>query len=119
MSANPIRVSNIEDLALELGASVRRPDGTVFNAGGRSGASRLPVQPKPEAAPVPTGHAELASALADMMAKLHLQQPAPPVVNVPPAQVVVNPQPRTGWDFVFTRNQDGTIESIRATPVKE
>lgn len=125
MATKPLRVSNIEDLALELGAAVKRQDGSVFNAAGRSGVTRLPVVEKPAPEPKPTadtGGEQLAAVLMEMMGKLKTQPAAPqpaPVVNVPPAQVVVNQQPRCSWDFVFTRNSDGSIKSIRAIPVKE
>jgi hypothetical protein len=119
MATTPLRVSSIEDLALELGASVKRDDGSVFNSSGRSGVVRLPkpvAAPEPAPAPVQdTGHEKLTAALAEMMSKLHVQQPSAPVVHVPPAQVVVQPQQRVlDWTFTFERNADGTIKSIRA-----
>lgn len=113
-------------MALELGATVRRPDGSVFNSSGRAGVARLrkviPAETKPVEAPAPVqqnGHEQLTAALMEMMQKLHVPQPAPPTVNVAPAQVTVQPQARCSWEFSFTRNNDGTIKSIKATPVKE
>lgn len=66
-----------------------------------------------------TGHSELTQAVLEMMQKLQVPQSAPPTVNVAPAQVTVQPQTRCSWEFSFTRNPDGTIKSIKATPVKE
>lgn len=114
---------DVEDLALELGATVRHSDGSVFNSAGRSGVTRLrkpTVEPAPAPAPVQqSGHEQLTTALLEMMQKLHVPQSAPPTVNVAPAQVTVQPQTRCSWEFSFTRNPDGTIKSIKATPVKE
>jgi uncharacterized protein YukJ len=106
--------SMLEDYALESGAAVHRANGEVFNAAGRTGVYRLPKRAAPTP-PEDNGHEKLTAALADMMSKLHVQQPSAPVVNVPPAQVVVQPQQRVlDWTFTFERNADGTIKSIRA-----
>ena len=67
--------------------------------------------------------------MLDLMEKLltREQSSAAPVVNVaspavevPPAQVIVQPAPqqaRCSWKFEFERNADGTIKSITANPI--
>lgn len=68
--------------------------------------------------------------MLDLMEKLLTREPqstavpvvhvASPTVEVPPAQVVVQPAPqqaRCSWKFEFERNADGTIKSITANPV--
>jgi hypothetical protein len=111
---------DLEDLALELGASVQHDDGRVFNAAQRSGVRRLPVRPpnavrsEPVPAALPTEPApqtELLRLLTEMLAR-----PSPEIPAAPPAQVIVQTAARTGWEFAFKRNPDGTISSITATP---
>lgn len=123
MAFDPANIDH-KALALRLGASIDYGDGRVFNASGRKAP---PARPAPAPAPVvqppvDNGHEKLAAALQEMMSRLHVQQAAPqpaPVVNVAPAQVVVNPQPRCSWDFDFIRNADGSIKTIKATPRQE
>lgn len=72
------------------------------------------------------------SKMLDLMEKLLTSQPAQqnqpvihvaaPNIDVPPAQVVVQPSPapaRCAWRFEFERNEDGTIKSITANPIEE
>lgn len=121
MSLPNILPSDLEDLALEMGAKVTRPDGSVFNARGRSGVIRLP-ESKP-AALVPQGAPAPPVGGEDILAKVVelLSRPAPvqeqpaPVIHVPPTQVVVQPQQRVlDWTFTFERDTTGAIKSIRA-----
>lgn len=117
---------DMEDLALELGASLTRADGLVFNASGRSGATRLPERPKvaPEPAPVVREAPRLSEAdttllLNAITSKLQLPEIKLPEIVVPPAHVVVNPQaPHTpcSWEFEFVRNNDGSLKTIKAKP---
>lgn len=112
--------TDLEDLALELGASVRYTDGKVFNSSGRTGVTRLPrvkeQPPVPPPAP-PQDNAALLKTIEGLLAR----QPAAvtPVIHMPeplPAQVVVNALPRTSWDFEFTHNADGSIKTMTARP---
>jgi hypothetical protein len=109
-----------EDLALELGSTINRKDGTVFNAAGRAGAQRLRLASN-AAPPTPVTlpsvkHAveqpDIASILKELVHKMQ------PVVQHAPAapQVIVAPAPKTSWEFTFVRNKDGSIQSIKASP---
>ena len=119
-------IADLEDLALELGASVRGPDGKVFNSAGRAGATRLPKVEAAPAAPV-VRESDMSAKLMQMMAELMARQQAAPVVNVPEVKVpaptvVVQPAEKAApcsWKFSFERNRDGSIKSITASPVKE
>lgn len=122
-------LSNLEDLALELGASVRYEDGRVFNSSARSGVRRLPAQPPaptPAPAPVPVAvtpkedsHAALLQKVVELLARPQptitlpeFKFPAPVAAPVPPA-VAAKP---VVWRFDFERNYDGTLKSITAKP---
>lgn len=113
-----------EDLALELGAKLVRKDGSVFNAAGRSGVSRLPVnrqsappppQPEPPPHPAPDNSA-LLEKLVQMLALMQQPQPqAAPEINIPAPVVTVQPAAKVlEWDFTFSHNPDGSIKSIKA-----
>lgn len=107
--------ADLEDYALESGASVHAPNGSVFNAANRKGVYRLPKRvesPVPQA-PVESGSDKLVSILTEMVAKM---QPAPaPIVHVAAPDVIHAPSQRVlDWTFTFERNSDGTIKSIRA-----
>lgn len=118
---NLATAGDLEDLALELGASVQHHDGRVFNAAQRSGAQRLPARPvnavrsepvAPTLPAEPAPQAELLRLLTEMLARPATEAPA-----ALPAQVIVQPAARTSWEFEFKRNTDGTIRSIVANPI--
>jgi len=118
-----INDSDMEDLALELGSTVRRLDGSVFNSSGRAGVRRLPKPPVPEIAAAPpapvSDNTALLKVLQDMVAKMQPQavpEIRMPEINVPAPQVVVQAAKKCSWEFEFNRNPDGTIKSIKATP---
>jgi hypothetical protein len=121
MAANSLNLPvDLEDLALELGAAVHHPDGSVFNSSGRKGVQRLKAVPTPSPAPAPEqppvaqpDNSALIQALMQMVQETRGQSP---VIQSAPAQVVVQPPARCSWDFTFTRNRDGSIQSIHATP---
>ena len=113
-----ISPSDLEDLALELGAKLTRPDGSIFNVGGRSGVSRLaPPRLVPQAAPAekPDANAELLAKVVELLSRPQPVAAAPEIV-IPAPVVTVQAAPRVSWNFTFARNPDGTIKSITANP---
>ena len=112
---------DLESLALELGGSATHKNGRVFNASGRTGVARLPVRSVPAPVPAPTPLPPPADTNADLLAKMVelLARPIPEPTQAPAAaapSVIVQPAPKTAWEFKFHRNPDGTISSITATP---
>lgn len=117
---------DLEDLALETGATVEYANGRMFNTAGRQAVRAV----KPKApAPAPTPAVQPESAKPDVSAELLRQMmailnrpvevrlpemPAPQVTVA--AATVVSP---TSWSFEFERNANGTIKRINATPSKE
>jgi len=113
---------DLEDLALETGATVEYANGRKFNTSGREAlrtpkqkavapAPVEPVQPKPDVS---------ADLLRQMIAILNRpvdvrlpEMPAPQVTVTVPAQAVSKP---VSWTFEFERNTNGTIKRINATP---
>jgi hypothetical protein len=64
----------------------------------------------------------LNSVLAALSTPQRVEIPSIAIPQAPAAQVVVTPAQEAkpcSWDFVFTRNPDGSIKSIRANPVQE
>jgi hypothetical protein len=116
---------DIEDLALETGATVEYASGRRFNTSGREAVRK----PKPVAAPAaPAAPAEPTPAKPDVSADLLRQMiavlnrpvdvrlpemPVPQVTVTPAAQVASKP---VSWIFEFERNPNGTIKRINATP---
>jgi len=112
---------DIEDLALETGATVEYASGRKFNTSGREAARK----PKPVAVPTPVESAPVkpdvsAELLRQMIAVLNRpvdvrlpEMPAPQVTVTPAAQVASKP---VSWTFEFERNPNGTIKRINATP---
>jgi hypothetical protein len=112
---------DIEDLALETGATVEYANGRKFNTSGREAARK----PKPVAVPTPVEPAPVkpdvsADLLRQMIAVLNRpvdvrlpEMPAPQVTVTPAAQVASKP---VSWTFEFERNPNGTIKRINATP---
>ena len=106
MTRQPVSFSNsdLEDMALELGATIESATGSVFNASGRKG-TRLPSRPpEPVAEPL---HKILAQ-LVEIAAR-----PAPDTLPVLPAPAAIAPWSGT---FEFIRNPDGTLARIKAVP---
>lgn len=108
---------DLEDLALELGATVEYASGEVFNSAGNK-SRRKSV----EAKQVVDRDAVLVALLAQVVELVK----RPAQVNVAPPNVVVNPskvllqsQKKSGWTFAFDRNNDGSIKSITAHPLTE
>jgi hypothetical protein len=123
MDALNVDPSLLEDLSLELGASIHRPNGSVFNSSGAKGGYRLPkrqpVSDVPERITPPVtaeGNAALAKVLAEFVDKINIPAPSAPVVNVPEPSVVFQPTARVSWRFEFERNPDKTLKAITATP---
>ena len=111
---------DIEDLALETGATVEYANARSFNTTGRQAARAV----KPKMAPAPVVQPEppkpdvSADLLRQMIAVLNRpvdvrlpEMPAPQVTVA--AAPVVKP---TSWSFEFERNSNGTIKRINATP---
>ena len=115
---------DLEDLALETGATVEYANGRMFNTAGRQAVRA--VKPK---APAPAPGAQPEPAKPDVSAELLRQMMAilnrPVEVRLPemPApQVTIAAAPAaapTSWSFEFERNANGTIKRINATPSKE
>jgi hypothetical protein len=107
MKPTAVDVDLLEDLALELGATLEYDDGNVFNVAGRRG-QRMPrgegLDPMKELA-------DKVALLADRPIHVKVDAPAPQVV-VQPAEA----KKTVAWTFEFERNADGTIKRIHATP---
>lgn len=113
---------DLEDLALETGASVEYANGRTFNTTGRQAVRAVkPKVPAPVAAPVapePPKQDVSAELMRQMIAILNRpvdvrlpEMPAPQVtVAAAPAAKPVS------WAFEFERNPNGTIKRINATP---
>lgn len=115
----------LQELALELGATVDFGDGRVFNAASRQGARRRkaaePAAPPPAPPPAPAadmapvlkvleGQQELVRSLAALA-----ERPAPPAP--PPAVVVKETTVVTGWTFQIERaGPMGLAKRITAVP---
>jgi len=122
-------VYNVEDLALETGATVESPDGRKFNSAGLT-TKRKPVVappvPEPEVEDKDEGpeppHPEVLALLKQLVEVVKRPVevtippiPAPQVTVKAPEQKVSAPK---AWTFDFERNSNGTIKRINAT-VKE
>ena len=117
---------DIEDMALEAGATVEYADGRKFNTAGvqaprQKKVAPPPPPPTPAPPPAPDANAALVKqlmALLNRPVQVSLPElPAPNVVVNPPA--VAAPRAPTKWVFEFERNSNGTIKSITATASKE
>lgn len=120
-------VYDVDDLALETGATVESPDGSKFNAAGLQ-TKRKPqmVAPPPalepeeaeDETPEPP-HPEVLALLKQLVevVKRPVEVTIPPI---PAPQVTVKAPdqkasaPRA-WTFDFERNSNGTIKRINAT----
>lgn len=119
---------NVEDLALELGATVEYPDGRKFNTAGTQAKRQAKApSPAPALAPAPAPAPDPNTALMQQMVQqlaVALSRPVSVTLpDIPAPQIVVQPsevtaQP-TSWVFEFERNPNGTIKRINAKPNKE
>jgi hypothetical protein len=115
---------NLEDLALETGATIEYADGRKFNTVGMQGKRQLKQPAKtPEVAPAPapTPAPPVAdnSAIVSQLLELLNRPVQVSLPEMPTPNVVVNQPaaaPVTAWTFEFERNPNGTIKRIRATP---
>lgn len=123
-------VYDVDDLALETGATVESPDGRKFNAAGLQAKRKpqmvAPPEPEPEdkdedETPEPP-HPEVLALLKQLVevVKRPVEVTIPPI---PAPQVTVKaPEQKASapkaWTFDFERNSNGTIKRINAT-VKE
>ena len=117
---------DIEDLALETGATVEYANGRTFNTTGR----QVVRTPKPKVAPTPAPapvvpeppKSEVSVELLRQMIAV-LNRPIDvrlPEAPAPQVTVAAAPAPKpTSWSFEFERNPNGTIKRITATPNKE
>lgn len=119
---------NVEDLALELGATVEYANGRKFNTAGTK-ALRKPKPPvedvaEKKAEPLPPPSVDQ-SLLQQVIQQLSAALNRPVTVTLPdmPApQVTVqagSPVTPVSWVFEFERNPNGTIKRINATPAKD
>lgn len=116
---------DIEDLALETGATVEYANGRTFNTTGRQ-ATRV-AKPRAIPAPIPTS-APIAQpepkpdVSADLLRQMIsiLNRPVDvrlPEMPVPQVTIAAAPVAKpTSWSFEFERNSNGTIKRINATP---
>lgn len=118
---------NLEDLALETGATVEYTDGRKFNTAGVQ-ARRKPAAPvaapaAPPPAPVAPPAPPANEALVKQLLELLNRPVQVSIPDLPTPQVTVNAPPAvrapTKWVFDFDRNPNGTIRSITATAHKE
>lgn len=110
--------SSLEDLALELGGTLRYDSGKVFNSAGRAGVTRLPKRPAIEAPPQqpqqPDRTAEILSRIVTL-----LERPQPTPEPAAPPTVVVQPPPpapKRAWEFEVVY-ANGRLSKIVATEV--
>jgi hypothetical protein len=113
----PTSTVDIEDLALDLGATLEYATGGKFNSDGRIG-NRLPKQTQQPVSALTDKL--LRSVLAKMAEPAQPTQvtitQAPPLAQPPTPQDAPAVQPRCAWVFSFERNADGTIKTLTATP---
>ena len=114
---------DVENLALETGATLEYADGRKFNTAGAA-LKRMRKAPMPAPAPAPAAPPAPAGLSVEMLQQI-LQAlnrpvqvtlpdiPAPSVTVSAPAAVA--PSPPTKWTFEFERNPNGTIKRIHAT----
>ena len=120
---------SMEDLALEVGATVNYPDGRTFNASGMRGKRErkptpapAPVAPSVEpVAPAPKND-ETVEMLKQVISLLNrpveVRMPDIPAPQVTVTAPTSTAQP-TRWAFEFDRNPNGTIKRINAIPQQE
>jgi hypothetical protein len=117
-------IYDVDDLALETGATVESPDGRKFNSAGVV-AKRKPVvapAPEPEVEDEDEGpeppHPEVLALLKQLVevVKRPVEVTIPPIpapqVTVKAAEQKVSPP--KAWTFDFERNPNGTIKRINA-----
>lgn len=116
---------DLEDLALETGATVEYANGRTFNTAGRQTMrAAKPKAPAPVAAPVVQPEPAKSDVSAELMRQMIAVLNRPVDVRLPemPApQVTVSAAPAAqpvSWTFEFERNTNGTIKRINATPSK-
>ena len=124
-------IYDLDELALETGATIESPDGSKFNSAGMR-LKRKPAAAKPEPAPEPVPapepeipeppHPEVLALLKQLVEVVKRPVevtippiPAPQVTVKAPEQKASSPK---AWTFDFERNSNGTIKRINAT-VKE
>jgi len=123
-------IYDLDELALETGATIESPDGSKFNAAGvqvkrKPMVAKQPV-PEPEVEakeetpepPNPEVLALLKQLVAVVSRPVEVKIPpipAPQVTVKAPEQKASSPK---AWTFDFERNSNGTIKRINAT-VKE
>lgn len=114
---------DIEDLALETGATVEYANGRTFNTTGRQ-ATRVDkprAMPAPTPAPVaqPEPKPDVSADLLRQMISI-LNRPVDvrlPEMPIPQVTIAAAPVVKpTSWSFEFERNSNGTIKRINATP---
>lgn len=119
-------IYDVDDLALETGATVESPDGSKFNAAGLQTKRRPQVvaSPPPESedededeTPEPP-HPEVLALLKQLVevVKRPVEVTIPPIPA--PQVTVTTPERKTSapksWTFDFERNSNGTIKRINA-----
>ena len=117
---------SIEDLALEVGATVDYPDGRKFNT--ERVKEKRQVRPRPVAvapAPVvpqaqkPDETAEILKQIISLLNRpVEVRMPDIPAPQVSVTAATPATQP-VRWAFEFDRNPNGTIKRINAIPQQE
>jgi hypothetical protein len=114
---------NLEDLALEMGATVEYANGRTFNTAGVQAVRAVkPKVPAPTPAPIVQPEPPKPDVSADLLRQMIsiLNRPVDvrlPEMPVPQVTIAAAPAAKpTSWSFEFERNSNGTIKRINATP---
>lgn len=116
---------DLEDLALETGATIEYATGRRFNTAGvqtkrQPKAAMAEVKPETPLAPVSANDDLVKQLLTLLNRPVQVSIPELPapnvVVNSPAAAAAATP---SKWVFEFDRNPNGTIKSITATAAKD
>lgn len=123
---------DVEDLALELGATVEYANGRKFNTAGTKAQRKPKLQvvekedeeedEEEEKRKPPAVDTSLLQQVIQQLSAALNRPVAVTLPEMPTPQVTVqagNPVTPVSWVFEFERNPNGTIKRINATPAKD
>ena len=118
---------NLEDLALEMGATVDYADGRKFNTSQvkekRSSKPRSMVSPPVQSIALPIQKNDETVEMLKQVISLLNRPVEVRMPDIPAPQVTITAPTSTAqpvrWAFEFDRNPNGTIKRINATPQQE